>query len=403
MRRSAIAVIGACALSPAAAQDFTFPQLDFVVANNQRLLDLTGFAPQRDFASYTFTVEWQNPLMNGAQSSQARFGLSTNFGATLINDAGSLVSPTFGASNTSMPTTLVFTGDFLGPSSPGFYNPFTDTVTPSMPALIDVSTGFFDIVAFQTQSGTSASWLATLTLHEPEPPETDPEDLGIVDVGYEGAVPVNGFRDFTQEQIEEGQTLFYTFTHPGGPITIDTDGSFFFIFDNPDDTILYLFDTAGDLIALNDDRGLDDFLSEIRLPDLPAGDYAVAVTGFPSSASGSDFVIDNSSESVGDVVVNVTLPRQPTAFTDLGVVAEAGQLVSLDTCGSDFDTELGLWDCKGTLIAENDDSISDPADLCGGLRQSSIGDRALDAGTYFAAVSGFLTNHFAGFEAIVEF
>ena len=77
---------------------------------------------------------------------------------------------------------------------------------------------------------------------------------------------------------------------------------------------------------------------------------------------------------------------QPSAI-DLGVLGGPGNYV-IDSLGSDFDTELGLYDQAGNLIANNDDF--------GGL-QSLIdvaGDTAflgLDPGTYFVALGGFNT------------
>lgn len=77
---------------------------------------------------------------------------------------------------------------------------------------------------------------------------------------------------------------------------------------------------------------------------------------------------------------------QPTAI-DLGVLGGPGNYV-IDSLGSDFDTELGLYDQAGNLISNNDDF--------GGL-QSLIDVAAdtaflgLDPGTYFVALGGFNT------------
>jgi hypothetical protein len=67
---------------------------------------------------------------------------------------------------------------------------------------------------------------------------------------------------------------------------------------------------------------------------------------------------------------------------DLGVVGEAGT-ININTVGSGFDTELGLWDLAGTLVASNDDIV--PGNL-----QSEI-EIGLAPGVYFVSVSGYNT------------
>ena len=85
------------------------------------------------------------------------------------------------------------------------------------------------------------------------------------------------------------------------------------------------------------------------------------------------------------------------------LVAGSGQGLTIDTLGttldSSNDTELGLFDSQGNLVASNDDF-----DFSGLLSQLSFGDGGVDgdlaAGTYYLAISGFNTAYGAsGFAA----
>ncbi len=76
---------------------------------------------------------------------------------------------------------------------------------------------------------------------------------------------------------------------------------------------------------------------------------------------------------------------QPTDFLDLGVIGGEGTY-SFDTTGStnhgggDLDTEIGLWDAAGTLLAADDDGLGFPF---------SIVTEDLTAGVYWIGISEF--------------
>lgn len=72
----------------------------------------------------------------------------------------------------------------------------------------------------------------------------------------------------------------------------------------------------------------------------------------------------------------------------LGVAGTTANPIDLNTCGSDFDTEIGLWNAAGTLIASDDDGCS--------VRQSRI-VQTLPAGRYYCSVSGYNTFFSNGF------
>ncbi len=89
----------------------------------------------------------------------------------------------------------------------------------------------------------------------------------------------------------------------------------------------------------------------------------------------------------------ITPPANPI---DLGTIAGPTDTFSINSAGSDFDTELGLWDANGALIATNDD-VSFPADVT-----SIISDLTLPTGQYFFSISGFNTIFAFGFSATID-
>jgi hypothetical protein len=97
--------------------------------------------------------------------------------------------------------------------------------------------------------------------------------------------------------------------------------------------------------------------------------------------------------------LTVTIDSQaatgPASFNDLGVVATTSDVFSINTFGSAFDTELGLFNGWGGLVDANDDA--------GGTLQSEIAGLQLAAGEYYFNLGGFNTIYGAGgFEAIVD-
>lgn len=84
---------------------------------------------------------------------------------------------------------------------------------------------------------------------------------------------------------------------------------------------------------------------------------------------------------------------QPSSFLNLGTVATDQDTFDIATFGSDFDTEIGLFDSFGALIANDDDGGVGLDSLLSGLQ--------LPAGQYFLSVSGFNTNfNNSGFGAV---
>ncbi|MCB1280765.1 MAG: hypothetical protein KDB18_04515, partial [Salinibacterium sp.] len=167
------------------------------------------------------------------------------------------------------------------------------------------------------------------------------------------------------------------------------------------DTELGIFDASGNLVANNDD--FCSLQSGLSL-GLAAGTYWASVSGFNTTfsngwqATGSGRASGSFAGSFGSAGVANALGADevayfkfeiesgvimPPAATDLGVIASSEDVFSIDTFGSDIDTELGLWDSDGTLLANNDDA--------GGVLQSELVPLQLADGTYYFTVSGYNT------------
>ena len=72
--------------------------------------------------------------------------------------------------------------------------------------------------------------------------------------------------------------------------------------------------------------------------------------------------LDQASFDIDIIVEEIQPPTPPANAIDLGVIADVNVPFNIDTFGSGFDTELGLYDISGTLLFENDDAAG--ADKC---------------------------------------
>ncbi len=126
--------------------------------------------------------------------------------------------------------------------------------------------------------------------------------------------------------LAAGEVIFFEFDYDGtGPINLDTIGS-----NLPggtfelDDTELGLFDSAGNLIASNDDAPDAVIGSFSRLDfadgDLAAGTYFLAAGGF-NTIFDDGFVATSTSPLAGTLVINgIAIPEPAT----LGLAAFGG-------------------------------------------------------------------------------
>lgn len=80
-----------------------------------------------------------------------------------------------------------------------------------------------------------------------------------------------------------------------------------------------------------------------------------------------------------DLNISAITAVAPNAI-DLGVVGNAGDALSFNTIGSDYDTEIAIYDDMGNLLAANDDAVG---------TQSEIAGDSVAEGVYYIAVGGF--------------
>ncbi|MAY73319.1 MAG: hypothetical protein CMJ31_01080 [Phycisphaerae bacterium] len=197
-------------------------------------------------------------------------------------------------------------------------------------------------------------------------------------------------------------------TDLGSPI-LDTETASIDTFGSAFDTAIALWDAAGNLIERNDNAA-GGTRSRIQRP-LSGGEYYFAVGGSGMQYSANFGVqpvptVTGAYEGrVNDLLYsgNTSLSDKYDFFrfrvadvatvdeaTDLGVIGVEGTVV-IQTLGSDFDTNIGLFDATGDLIASNND-FAPPVIL-----QSFI-STSLSAGEYFVAVAGAPNGFSDGFQ-----
>ena len=87
----------------------------------------------------------------------------------------------------------------------------------------------------------------------------------------------------------------------------------------------------------------------------------------------------------------------PASFVDLGTIANVGDTFSINSFGSSFDTEIGVYAADGTLIGNNDDAggtLQSEVNFGGGIDvapDGTISFTQFGAGEYFIAGSEFDT------------
>ncbi len=206
--------------------------------------------------------------------------------------------------------------------------------------------------------------------------------------------------------------------------TFDTLGSDF-------DTEIAIWHLSGTLDVVNDDAVPGSVLQSSVDVLFPPGVYYASISGYntvfgPNFQADTDFFSEGGNVTAtlnvegGSQVINFNTTIQagdgnatngevkyyrfqiPGLFEhqDLGTVSYDG-FVEIDTCGSDFDTEIGLWNLDtGELLDFNDDaSDNGGGSACDGSLQSYLSMR-LPTGRYALSVSGFGTEFDEGFAAI---
>lgn len=133
-------------------------------------------------------------------------------------------------------------------------------------------------------------------------------------------------------------------------------------------------DQADDVLSFVDESGSFGLVGP--------GTYYISVDGWGSGSA-------SFAEGAYDMTLGVELYVPPTAppCTDLGIAGADGDLFTITTDGSNFDTEIGLFDSLGALIEIDDDD---------GEGTRSLITRNLAEGTYYVAAGGFNTTFAAG-------
>lgn len=204
--------------------------------------------------------------------------------------------------------------------------------------------------------------------------------------------------------VDDFYDVWYSFT-PGadGFFTFSLCGSSF-------DTSLSLFDgCGGTLVTCNDDSLECGSRSQITCVELSGGQsYLLRVAGYNAGRGDFHLSVEECSSPENDLCANATVLPKNTgvngstfAATGTGLTTcstsdlydvwytytpVSDEVVSISTCGSQFDTTLSLFDaCGGTQLACSEDSLN-----CSYLIHSYLNDLNLLGGvTYLIRVAGF--------------
>jgi hypothetical protein len=124
-----------------------------------------------------------------------------------------------------------------------------------------------------------------------------------------------------------------------------------------------------------------------------AGTFAGAQVLGPGSFSLN--ALANVQDSTTIPHVEISQIGRPSAGFDFYTFTTAGGTTHLDiddqTAGNHFDTQIGIWDSAGTLIAQNDDAGNDAGDT--DAFNSKLNNLNLAAGTYVVGVSAFFSTY----------
>ncbi len=235
-------------------------------------------------------------------------------------------------------------------------------------------------------------------------------------------------------QLSTGAVGLFNFTltqaiQQGDTLTLNTIGSKF-------DTEIAIYNSAGHLVATNDDIAPHNLQSQLKFGQeqpLPAGNYTVVLSGsstifrdgniLPGTSKGGDFQINlettqpvlapllTSYQAMNNTILPASIQEIELAsgwltrgevgrfdFT-LDSDTRGGDWLTIYTQGQGFDSEIGLYDSTGKLIATNDDI--GPRNLLSQLSFGLDGDngRQLLKGNYTLLLGGFNSFFHDGFEA----
>lgn len=249
--------------------------------------------------------------------------------------------------------------------------------------------------------------------------------VGIDNVAFATPVPAvrgtfeangEGFVGNDSFVLETGDIEFYEIQYDGAAtLTIDTLGSNF-------NTHVGLYDACGNLVSVNDDIGAG-LQSRLQFTGLDAGTYYLSIGAFFTTFGSTEFNVTPSLDGPGGIaLVNVaTAPANDTYFgpqldlpfsesaanfgattqddeQQLSVtgatvwwffVAPENGTVSIDTVGSDFDTQLHIYDGFFGGAGPGDlNLVASNNDVNGGM-QSEVTFEVVAGECYDIRVGGF--------------
>lgn len=266
---------------------------------------------------------------------------------------------------------------FNDDGGPGLFSALTIT--------LDVGLYFVEAASFLDSLAGNYTLLATQLIVDPDTIPADVTTAAVLSVGTTVTEQLQTLGDRDWFRFTATADGLYTFTMDGGGIAPLAD------------TLLSLYDAAGNLILSNDDVNFFDLSSRIATT-LTAGEYFVeAAASFDGAAGGYDLnvsFVDPGADTIADnpsTDQDIALGGSASSTLDfLGdrdwfrLTLEEDTLITVDLGGSGesplVDTFLRIHDEDGNLIASNDDGGP-------GLFSQITGLAA--AGTYYLSAGAF--------------
>ncbi|MEQ8821080.1 MAG: PPC domain-containing protein [Sumerlaeia bacterium] len=191
-----------------------------------------------------------------------------------------------------------------------------------------------------------------------------------------GVLPATGDFDHYRVSAVAGQTITAETTTPASGL----------------DTIIDLYDSSGNLLASNDDRGIGDTDSIVTWPVTADGDYYISVTGYPTLQL--DPFDPNSGDGPPDTTgtYNLVIDLSTSDLDLFAVDVAAGDLLSVRINNGSAAGQISVFDSAGTLRAsttENVVSFSPPPLTAPVLQGGTVTFSQIieTAGTYYVGFS----------------